>query len=119
LVQLLLTSGADVNALPGYDGGVTALQVSAIQGYVGIAIILLHAGADVNASGAPIDGRTALEGAAEHGRINMVQLLLNAGAEFYGSGNTQYRRALELASDNGHNTVIKLLKAHYKSRRNK
>jgi hypothetical protein len=43
----------------------------------------------------------------------MVQLLLNAGVELDGSGNAQYREALQLASERGHNAVKKLIKAHY------
>jgi ankyrin repeat protein len=119
LVQFLLAAGADVNALPSYCAGATALQVSAIKGYIGIAIILLDAGADVNAQAALKYGRTALEGAAEHGRIDMVQLLLNAGAELSGSGDAQYRKALELASNYGHNTVKKLIENRYESGGNK
>jgi ankyrin repeat protein len=113
MVQVLLAANADVNALPAQCAGVTALQVSAIKGYLGIAIILLNAGADVNAKASLKRGRTALEGAAEHGRIDMVQLLLNAGVELGGSGNAQYREAMQLASKYGHNAVRKLIKAHY------
>jgi ankyrin repeat protein len=112
MVQLLLNAGADVNALPAHDAGVTALQVSAIKGYLGIAIILLDNSADVNAQASSKSGRTALAGAAEHGRIDMVQLLLNAGVELDGSGNAQYREAVQLASEYGHNAVRKLIKAH-------
>lgn len=77
--------------------------------------MLLYASADVNARAALEDGRTALEGAAEHGRIDMVQLLLNAGVELSGSGDAQYRTALKLASENGHNTVKKLIENCYES----
>lgn len=77
--------------------------MAAIKGHIGIAEMLLNANADVNAAAARNDGRTALEGAAEHGRIDMVQLLLNAGAS------TQFTRALELAAENGHNAVTRLI----------
>jgi ankyrin repeat protein len=113
MVQLLLDACADVNAPPAYRAWVTALQVSAIKGYLGIAIILLDNGADVNAQASSESGRTALAGAAEHGRIDMVKLLLNASVELDGSENAQYREALQLASEYGHNAVRKLIKAHY------
>jgi len=67
--------------------------------------VFLHAGAKVNAQAAVEDGRTALEGAAEYGRIDMVKLLLNAGVRLSGSGDAQYRKALELASKHGHYPV--------------
>jgi ankyrin repeat protein len=97
--------------------GVTALQVSAIKGYMGIAIMLLNAGAEVDAQAAILHGRTALEWAAEHGRIDMVQLLLNAGVRISGSRDVQYRRALELVAKNGHNTVKQLIEIRYESGR--
>lgn len=69
-----------MNSEPALRGGVTALQLAAIGGYVGIALLLLEKGADVNAPAAKFHGRTALEGAVEHGRIDMLKLLHNAGA---------------------------------------
>ncbi|KAF2181593.1 hypothetical protein K469DRAFT_713660 [Zopfia rhizophila CBS 207.26] len=45
----------------------------------------------------------------------MVQLLLNADADLRGNGHMQYKRALQLASNNGHNAVRRLIEAHYKS----
>ena len=45
---MLLAADADVNALPAYRRGVTALQAAVIKGYVGVAIMLLDAGAHVN-----------------------------------------------------------------------
>ncbi|GKZ69169.1 hypothetical protein AnigIFM50267_004356 [Aspergillus niger] len=41
LINLLLDHGADVNSAPSEDGGATALQIAAIQGYLGIACKLL------------------------------------------------------------------------------
>lgn len=89
--------------------GATALQVSAIKGYVGIAIMFLDTGAEVNAQAVVQHRRTALEGAAEHGRLDMVQLLLNAGVRLSGFGDAQYRKALELALKNGHHAVKRLI----------
>ncbi|KAL4887569.1 ankyrin repeat-containing domain protein [Aspergillus karnatakaensis] len=78
IANLLLQHGADVNAAPAENHGVTALQAAAINGMMEMAIRLLEAGADVRAPAAPNDGRTAIDGAAERGYWDMVQLLLNA-----------------------------------------
>ena len=51
----------------------------------------------------------------EHGRIDMVQLLLNAGVKLSGSGDAQYRTALEVASENGHNAIKQLIENHCES----
>jgi ankyrin repeat protein len=107
-----LDSGVDVNAPPFDRYGATALQFSAIGGYLGIAQRLIQRGADVNASPAKIGGRTALEGAAEHGRIDMLQLLLNAGALIIGTGLAQYDRARGLALENGHRAACRLLEKY-------
>ncbi|KAL3429289.1 hypothetical protein BDV09DRAFT_190246 [Aspergillus tetrazonus] len=65
---------ANINGCPARVGGATALQIAAIQGYLGIAC------------------RTALRGAAEHGRIDMLQMLLDRGASVTGNdGQRQYR----------------------------
>ncbi|GAA85520.1 hypothetical protein AKAW_03634 [Aspergillus luchuensis IFO 4308] len=106
----LLDHGANVNSAPSEYGGATALQIAAIQGYLGIARKLIDLDADVNAAPARLNGRTALEGAAEHGRIDMLRLLLDEGASLVGNyGERQYWRAVELAEGNGHMAAAKLL----------
>ncbi|KAH9211437.1 hypothetical protein DL95DRAFT_511072 [Leptodontidium sp. 2 PMI_412] len=109
---MLLEAGADVNAPPAYQGGATAIQIAAIQGYLGIARKLLEVGANVNAARASFHGRTALEGAAENGRIDMLHLLLGGGTLIEGRGRRQYIRAVKLAETNGHNAAAKLLKSY-------
>lgn len=111
LVTILLESGADVNAPPSDDRGVTALQAAAIMGFIDIAHMLLNVHAAVNAAPAKKDGRTALESAAEHGRIDMVQLLINAGTQVEGPGEIQYERALRFAGENGHFALCRLLRS--------
>jgi ankyrin repeat protein len=71
--------------------------------------MLIKAGADPNAPSAKFDGRTALEGAAENGRLDMVQLLLNAKADIGGSDGKNAERARDLALNNGHAVVARLL----------
>jgi len=109
IVRLLLEARVDVNAPAAESRGVTALQGAAIQGQVTIALMLIKAGADPNAPSAKFDGRTALEGAAENGRLDMVQLLLNAKADIGGSDGKNAERARDLALNNGHAVVARLL----------
>lgn len=77
-VRFLLDRGADVNAPPARDRGITALQGAAASGNIEAVLLLLEHGADVDAPGAAKQGRTALEAAAEHGRLDIVKILLNA-----------------------------------------
>ncbi|KAF4950031.1 hypothetical protein FGADI_8477 [Fusarium gaditjirri] len=75
-VQLLISSGQDVNEPAHCDGGMTALQYASIMGHFNMVHLLLQSGANVNAQRAVRNGRTALQGAAEHGRLDIVRLLL-------------------------------------------
>jgi ankyrin repeat protein len=110
LTERLLKADADVNLPAGTARGLTALQGAAIRGHTKQALMLLKAGAQVNAPGAKRDGRTALEGAAEHGRLDMVQILLNAGADSHLPPKRRYARAAELAEDNNHFAILKILR---------
>lgn len=109
LIEILLNAGADIHAPAGFVGGLTALQGAAIRGYMRIALKLLELGADVNAAPAEVHGRMALDGAAENGRLDMVHMLLNAGAMSKGCVKDSYRRAIKLATRNGHFTLARLL----------
>jgi ankyrin repeat protein len=65
----------------------------------------------VNGRPALRDGRTAIEGAAEHGRLDTVQLLLNYGATggvVWGKG---LKKAKDLAEENGHTEIAKMLRS--------
>ncbi|KAF9892306.1 hypothetical protein FE257_002083 [Aspergillus nanangensis] len=81
IANCLLDHGADVNALPADDCGVTALQAASINGIFELAVQLLERGADISAPAAPEHGRTAIDGSAERGHFDMVKLLLNAYGE--------------------------------------
>lgn len=76
IVELLLSTGADINYPAGEVRGATALQWAALVGSMPIFTLLLERGADVHAAAARFNGRTALEAAAEHGRLGMVYMLL-------------------------------------------
>jgi ankyrin repeat protein len=110
IVHLLLDLGADINADPSPEYGITALQGAAIEGDLRLADLLISKGADVNAWPSIKEGRTAIEGAAEHGRLDMVRLLLNAGAIGDVIHGTGFKRAIELAEENGHFAVANVLK---------
>lgn len=102
--------GADINAMPAVEGGITALQGAAISGNIVLAKLLLSQGANVNAAPSFSEGRYAIEGAAEHGRLDMVQLLLNPGAMGNVSRGTGFKYAIELAEENGHFPIANMLK---------
>ncbi|CVL12472.1 uncharacterized protein FPRN_15068 [Fusarium proliferatum] len=110
IAEILLHSGAKVNAAPSFFAGATSLQIAAIMGHIGLAKLLLEAGARVNAKGSRQDGRTALEGAAERGRLDMVELLLHHGAITTSSGRFQFLRAIHFAERYGHNATAALLR---------
>ena len=114
-MRILLDAGTDVNTSAANTAGVTPLQAAAIKGYIRIATIILDAGANVNDIRAAYNGRTTLEGAAEHSHIDMVQLLLNASADLVEDRDMQYRNAVQLASDNGHYSVMRLIRAKYET----
>ncbi|KAG5798677.1 hypothetical protein H9Q69_002253 [Fusarium xylarioides] len=73
--QLLLATGADVNA----DFGSTALKSAVASGHVELVKFLMGAGADVNASKT---GMTALEVAVHENNTELAKLLVEAGASF-------------------------------------
>lgn len=112
MIDLLLDSGADVNAVAAKYCGGTALQLAAITGRLGIARRLVDLGADIDAPSAQIHGRTALEGAAELGRLDMVQFLLHCGANIIGYGSLQYFKAIRFAQEQGHKVVENSLSNH-------
>ncbi|KAE8141273.1 ankyrin repeat-containing domain protein [Aspergillus pseudotamarii] len=111
IANVLLDHGADINALPAEDRGVTALQAASINGMFELAVRLLERGADVSAPAAPKNGRTAIDGAAERGHFDMVQLLLNA----YGDDadlEPIRRQAADYAEREGHFEIAQWLREH-------
>ena len=117
LIDLLLNAGAEVNDPAGWtlkDSSTTVLQLAAHAGRVGIVQRLIARGADINAR-RPLDqypGRTALEAAAECGRLDTVHLLLETGTDTEGYGRVQYLQATALAAQQGHGTVVEVLRSH-------
>ncbi|KAK3318708.1 ankyrin repeat-containing domain protein [Apodospora peruviana] len=109
MIQLLIDSGADVNAPSGIKEDVPyPLQVAAYKDYndtegTEIARILLDAGADPNIRG----GRyfTALQVAAKEGDADMVSFLLERGADPNITGG-QFHTPLQSAYASGYYIVI-------------
>ena len=101
IVRCLLRHETDVDATGGYHGN--ALQAASFAGYQKIVRILLDYGADVNARGG-YHGN-ALQAASLAGHLNIVQILLSHGADVDAQG--LQGTALEAASSNGHEDVVK------------
>lgn len=112
ITDMLLDEGVCVDEPAGTDNGITALQIAARDGRLGVAIRLRALGADVNARRALRDGLTALEAAAENGRIDLVHYLLDSGVLTTGKGRLQYFNAIMLARHCGHSQISTLLKGH-------
>jgi len=100
IMQLLIDSGADVNAKDPI--GWTPLHDAAACGNTAAAALLLAHGADVRA--ADMNGMSILYGAARNGHVDMVQMLLDAGAEA--------AQVLEHAVLGRHTPVIEVLLQH-------
>ena len=104
LVQMLLDSGADVNAQGGYYGN--ALQTASYLGLQDIVQLLLSKGAKVNAQGG-FNGN-ALQ-AALYGEHNAIaEILLDKGADVNAQGGT-YGNALQTACRSGNKAIVQLL----------
>jgi hypothetical protein len=139
MVQLLLSSGADVNAKN--DSGETVLMMLDDDATCDLVWDLINAGADVKLkdnsgntalmqaatsdsqealkvlldAGAEVDaknkeGRTALMLAASEGHVNIVRALVLAGADMNAIDESE-ENALALAAENDHHAVVRFLKS--------
>lgn len=98
LVEILLESGANVNAAASGFCGRTALQAAVEKGDNYLVNFLLDAGANVNAAASSFNGRTALQAAVEKGDNYLVKFLLDAGADVNAAASVKYgRTALQAA----------------------
>lgn len=108
----MLNAGADINAPPAWDCGVTVIQAAANTGDVRLVEELISLGAELNDPPGPIGGRTCLQLAAKRGDANMIHALLKFGAQVNApaavdKGNT----ALQAAFEAGHSAVFEILLA--------
>lgn len=104
MVELLMTSGADVNAQGGSYGN--PLQTAIYYGHTTIVELLLKRGADVNTQGGFYGN--ALQAAARYGDMTMINMLLKSDAEVNAQGG-YFGNALQAAAYGAHMTVIDLL----------
>ncbi|CAN9448321.1 unnamed protein product [Alternaria alternata] len=81
IVRLLLSQGADVNAVRGEGYARTALQAACECGNERIVDLLLEKGADVNEDVGTFGGRSSLASAVWAGHIGIVKKLLDRGAD--------------------------------------
>lgn len=105
VVETMVHLGADLNAVD-REIGMTALQISSLEGHVFVINTLLAFGADVNAMGG--DYGNALQAASMNGSYEVVKMLLDAGANPDAQGG-RYGNALQAASSNGYDEVVSLL----------
>lgn len=123
ICELLLSSGADINAAPARHGGMTALQAAVTTGDLELAAILVRDGAHVNAPPAICgcgldyghDTYCALDAAAHHGRLDIAKLLLDANALSENRGATGYDGAISIAESQGHHALASLIRGYHRS----
>jgi ankyrin repeat protein len=106
VVETLLKSGADVNAVNNYDE--SALMRAAAAGQYLIVKMLLDRGADVNAVN--IDNETALIMAAQKGDYRSIEALLGSGAiEKADLKAEEGKSALMQAASRGYAEAVKMM----------
>lgn len=108
-IPLLLQAGANVNA--GDLDGVTSLHTAAFAGFADTVQLLLEAGAEVDPK--DVEGFTPLFLACLKGHTKVVEVLLTAGAnpKVEVDDDGTILSAFEQAKENGHEGVVKLMKA--------
>jgi ankyrin repeat protein len=105
--QVLLESGADVNAKRSHDG-VTALMQACINGHAEVVRMLLDSRADVNVAKTN-DGKTALKLACTKGDPGVIQALLDKGADAEVAPKPVGETALMSAALNDRRVVVSVL----------
>jgi ankyrin repeat protein len=103
IVELLLDSGAEVDAKAAY-GSTALMQAVGREGHAEIAKMLIDRGADVNAHGF----EPSLTIAATGQRIDLVKLLLDSGADVNARDDEGYTALMEPA-DYGYKDVVEVL----------
>lgn len=109
MTQMLLASGADVNAATRL-GSITPLFMACSNGNAAIIEALLKAGANANTPKA--EGTTPLMMAAASGNANAVQVLLDHGAAVNAKESAHGQTALMFAADLNRDAAIKTLLEH-------
>lgn len=107
VAELLLTRGADVNAVSQNAMQVRPLHSAAAGNHSGLAQALVMAGAEVNA--AQHGGFTPLMSAAQNGNAALVGFLLSVGAD-PSAQTAGGQDAAALATEGGYEEIVILLK---------
>lgn len=111
ICELLLSSGAEINAVPARNGGITALKAAVNTGDLELAAILIRDGARVNAPQAKGEN-SILDAAAYYGRLDIAKLLLESNSLSGNRGMTGYDGAIEIAQREGHHAVASLIRGY-------
>lgn len=107
VAELLLTRGADVNAVSRNAMQVQPLHSAAAGNHARLSQALVRAGAEVNS--AQHGGFTPLMSAAQNGNAGLVQFLLTSGADPT-ARTTNGQDAAALATEGGYEEIVILLK---------
>ncbi len=105
IVQFLVDKGANINIKS--NKGSTPLFVAAHNGHLNIVQFLVDNDADINIR--TPDDRTPLYVAAHNGHLNIVQFLVDRGAITTFINNTNGKTALDIAREQNHTDIIRLL----------
>jgi ankyrin repeat protein len=110
IVHILLTHGADVNALSGWNAE-SPLQIVVWSGQKELTRMLVDAGANVNyvnlRSNDPVAKNLPLQHAVEQQNIDLVRILLGAKANI-GAVGYRWKTPLWTAAKCGHEDIVKL-----------
>ena len=104
-----ITMGANVNALPFYHAGRTALQAAVTTGNAQLMNSLLKKDADPRADPAPWEGYTALQAATGGGFFEIAKHLVELGADPNAPSPYRGNPPLQAAAENGHLEIMKWL----------
>ena len=105
IVQFLVDKGADINIKS--NQGFAPLYVAAHNGHLNIVQFLVDKGADINIKSN--QGFAPLYVAAHNGHLNIVQFLVDRGAITTFINNTNGKTALDIAREQNHTDIIRLL----------
>ncbi|KAK4336940.1 hypothetical protein RND71_043512 [Anisodus tanguticus] len=101
MVALLLTEGADINAIT-EETHETALTLACCGGFLEVADFLIRAGADIE-----LGANTPLMESAQEGHLDLCKLLIENGANV----NARSANDLEIKAEGGRTALMKAARA--------
>lgn len=102
MVELLLSKGADVNALDSFS--ITALHTASGNGDLAMVELLESKGADANSRGQT--GATALHLVSRGDHMAKIELLLSKGADIDARNDDDDETALQVAPHNNRQSIV-------------